>query len=46
MCQRTNNLVEEEEILKTDLEAAEVLNTFSGNIVKTQYSISVFNIWH
>ena len=37
------NLVEEEEILKTDLEAAEILNNLFGNIVKTlemnQYSI-------
>ena len=46
MCQRTNNLVEKEEILKADLEASEVLNTFSGNIVKIQYSISVVNIWY
>ena len=35
------NLVEKEEILKTDLETAEVLNTFFGNIVKILKLINI-----
>ena len=42
MCQRAINLAEKGENLKMDLETAEVLNTFFGNIVKhleiNQYS--------
>ena len=32
MCQRANQFGGKEEILKTDLDTAEILNTFFGNI--------------
>ena len=39
------NLVEEEEILKTNLEIAEVLNTFFGNIVLKSWNKSIVKFW-
>ena len=39
------NLVEKEEILKTDLETAEVLNTFFGNMVLKSWNKSIVKFW-